>query len=74
MGRAEVARVLFVHPNTVTKYANRGWLPHTRKPSGVRLYDPADVAAAAQRLRRGDGPPRQRRSDAGSVKRREAGT
>jgi DNA-binding transcriptional MerR regulator len=40
---ADVARILGLTPSTVRLLANQGKLRHTRTPSGVRLFDPADV-------------------------------
>ena len=41
--RAEAARVLGVHPSTVTRWAAAGLLPCVRTPSGERRYRSHDV-------------------------------
>lgn len=58
--RAEAARRLFVHPNTVTKYVERGWLRAEARPSGVKRYDPIDVEILGDKIRRHEMPPRER--------------
>src|SRR5206468_2014169 len=41
--RAEVARVLEVHPSTVTRWATAGLLPYFRTPAGERRYHRREV-------------------------------
>jgi len=43
--RAEVARVLDVHPSTVARWASDGFLRYFFTPSGERRYRKSDVEA-----------------------------
>jgi excisionase family DNA binding protein len=40
---AQVAAIFSVHPQTVTKWAVQGLLPHLRTPGGHRRYKREDV-------------------------------
>lgn len=53
MTRTEVARILRVHPATVTRWADAGHLRALRTPGGNRRFYAADVQA----ILRTEGPP-----------------
>ncbi len=54
---SEVAALFRVDPRTVTKWADRGWLPCFRTPAGHRRFRPAEVLPLlAFPLGGGDGP------------------
>jgi len=48
--RAEVARLMDVHPSTVARWASNGLLPYFCTPSGERRYRRSDIEDMLNKL------------------------